>query len=75
MLLCFYVLGSETYNIFICVLQVVEKVDNMKPIEINTSGRAEFEFDMKLNDPNSKIFVYKVSSTAYQRNKNPLLLT
>lgn len=75
MLLCFYVLGSETYNIFICVLQVVEKIDNMKPIEINTSGRAEFEFDMKLHDPNSKIFVYKVSSTAYQRNKNPLLLT
>ncbi|KAI7808166.1 putative immunoglobulin-like and fibronectin type III domain-containing protein 1, partial [Triplophysa rosa] len=39
--------------------KVVEKVDNMKPIEINTSGRAEFEFDMKLNDPNSKIYVYK----------------
>ncbi|XP_056316397.1 immunoglobulin-like and fibronectin type III domain-containing protein 1 [Danio aesculapii] len=39
--------------------KVVENVDNMKPIEVKTSGRAEFEFDMKIRDPNSKIYMYK----------------
>ncbi|XP_043096965.1 immunoglobulin-like and fibronectin type III domain-containing protein 1 [Puntigrus tetrazona] len=39
--------------------KVVENVDNMKQIEVKTSGRAEFEFDMKLKDRNSKIYLYK----------------
>ncbi|XP_065135800.2 immunoglobulin-like and fibronectin type III domain-containing protein 1 isoform X1 [Paramisgurnus dabryanus] len=39
--------------------KVVEKVDNMKQMEVKTSGRAEFEFEMKLTDPNSKLYVYK----------------
>uniref|UniRef100_A0A9J7ZQ99 Immunoglobulin like and fibronectin type III domain containing 1, tandem duplicate 4 n=1 Tax=Cyprinus carpio carpio TaxID=630221 RepID=A0A9J7ZQ99_CYPCA len=39
--------------------KVVENVGNMKPIEVKTSGRAEFEFDMKLKDANSKICLYK----------------
>lgn len=41
--------------------QVVEKVDNWKQIEVNTSGNAEFELDMKLKDPNSKVYVFKVT--------------
>lgn len=41
---------------------MVENVDNLKPIEVKTSGRAEFEFDMRIRDPNSKIYMYKVSS-------------
>ncbi|XP_072539453.1 immunoglobulin-like and fibronectin type III domain-containing protein 1 [Salminus brasiliensis] len=39
--------------------KVVEKVENLKQIEVKTSGNAEFELDMKLKDPNSKIFLYK----------------
>ncbi|XP_051563269.1 immunoglobulin-like and fibronectin type III domain-containing protein 1 [Myxocyprinus asiaticus] len=39
--------------------KVVEKVDNMKQIELKTSGRAEFEFNMKLRDPKSNIYLYK----------------
>ncbi|XP_049335126.1 immunoglobulin-like and fibronectin type III domain-containing protein 1 [Astyanax mexicanus] len=39
--------------------KVVEKVENVKQIEVRTSGNAEFELDMKLKDPNSKIFLYK----------------
>ncbi|XP_052413995.1 immunoglobulin-like and fibronectin type III domain-containing protein 1 [Carassius gibelio] len=39
--------------------KVVEDVGNMKPIEVKTSGRAEFEFDMKLKDTNSKIYLFK----------------
>ncbi|XP_073708683.1 immunoglobulin-like and fibronectin type III domain-containing protein 1 [Garra rufa] len=39
--------------------KVVENVDNMKQIEVKTSGRAEFEFNMKLKEPNSKIYLYK----------------
>ncbi|XP_056126541.1 immunoglobulin-like and fibronectin type III domain-containing protein 1 [Rhinichthys klamathensis goyatoka] len=37
----------------------VEKVHSMKPIEVKTDGTAEFELDMKLKDPNSKILLYK----------------
>ncbi|XP_060775407.1 immunoglobulin-like and fibronectin type III domain-containing protein 1 isoform X2 [Neoarius graeffei] len=37
----------------------VEKVENMKPIEIKRNGKAEFELDMKLKNPNSKIYLYK----------------
>ncbi|XP_016374572.1 immunoglobulin-like and fibronectin type III domain-containing protein 1 [Sinocyclocheilus rhinocerous] len=39
--------------------KVVENVGNMKQIEVKTSGRAEFEFDMKLKDADSKINLYK----------------
>uniref|UniRef100_A0A671S9X6 Immunoglobulin like and fibronectin type III domain containing 1, tandem duplicate 4 n=1 Tax=Sinocyclocheilus anshuiensis TaxID=1608454 RepID=A0A671S9X6_9TELE len=39
--------------------KVVENVGNMKQIEVKTSGRTEFEFDMKLKDPNSKMYLYK----------------
>ncbi|XP_039503266.1 immunoglobulin-like and fibronectin type III domain-containing protein 1 [Pimephales promelas] len=39
--------------------KVVQNVDNMKQIEVTTSGRAEFEFDMKIKDQNSKIYLYK----------------
>jgi len=34
----------------------------MKQIEVKTDGTAEFELDMKLKDPNSKILLYKVSA-------------
>ncbi|KAG1938947.1 immunoglobulin-like and fibronectin type III domain-containing protein [Pimephales promelas] len=37
----------------------VEKVHSMKQIEVKTDGTAEFELDMKLKDPNSKILLYK----------------
>ncbi|TRY89362.1 hypothetical protein DNTS_015301 [Danionella cerebrum] len=37
----------------------VENVDSMKQIEVKTDGTAEFELDMKLKDPNSKILLYK----------------
>uniref|UniRef100_A0A672R9V9 Immunoglobulin like and fibronectin type III domain containing 1, tandem duplicate 4 n=1 Tax=Sinocyclocheilus grahami TaxID=75366 RepID=A0A672R9V9_SINGR len=39
--------------------KVVENVGNMNQIEVKTSGRAEFEFDMKLKDANSQINLYK----------------
>ncbi|XP_036427021.1 immunoglobulin-like and fibronectin type III domain-containing protein 1 isoform X2 [Colossoma macropomum] len=39
--------------------KVVENVENLKQIEVKTNGKAEFEIDMKLKDPNSKIFLYK----------------
>jgi len=41
----------------------------MKQIEVTTSGRAEFEFDMKLKDQNSKIYLYKVSSSQVHSSK------
>uniref|UniRef100_A0A8C9S9C4 Immunoglobulin like and fibronectin type III domain containing 1, tandem duplicate 2 n=1 Tax=Scleropages formosus TaxID=113540 RepID=A0A8C9S9C4_SCLFO len=37
----------------------VENITNLKPIEIKRDGRAEFEFDMELKDPNSNIFLFK----------------
>lgn len=43
-------------------LKYVEKVHSMKPIEVKMDGIAEFELDMKLKDPNSKILLYKVSA-------------
>ncbi|XP_066520128.1 immunoglobulin-like and fibronectin type III domain-containing protein 1 [Hoplias malabaricus] len=39
--------------------KVAEKVENLKHIEITTSGKAEFGLDMKLKDPNSNIFLFK----------------
>lgn len=41
--------------------QYVEKVENMKQIEVKPNGKAEFELDMKLKNPKSKIYLYKVS--------------
>ncbi|XP_077429533.1 immunoglobulin-like and fibronectin type III domain-containing protein 1 [Vanacampus margaritifer] len=38
--------------------KVVERLCNLKPIEIKDNG-AEFEFEMSLKDPKSKIFLYK----------------
>ncbi|XP_062400978.1 immunoglobulin-like and fibronectin type III domain-containing protein 1 [Sardina pilchardus] len=39
--------------------QVVSYVANLKPIEVKSEGSAEFEFEMDLKDPASKIFLYK----------------
>ncbi|XP_062853503.1 immunoglobulin-like and fibronectin type III domain-containing protein 1 [Trichomycterus rosablanca] len=39
--------------------KVVEDVENLKHIELNPHGNAEFELDMKLKDPNNKIYLYK----------------
>ncbi|XP_016374569.1 immunoglobulin-like and fibronectin type III domain-containing protein 1 isoform X2 [Sinocyclocheilus rhinocerous] len=37
----------------------VEKIHSLKQIEVKTDGTAEFELDMKLKDPNSKILLFK----------------
>ncbi|XP_068172068.1 immunoglobulin-like and fibronectin type III domain-containing protein 1 [Antennarius striatus] len=39
--------------------KVVEKLENLKQIEVKPNGRAEFSMDMKLCDPNSAINLYK----------------
>ncbi|XP_071351208.1 immunoglobulin-like and fibronectin type III domain-containing protein 1 [Trachinotus anak] len=39
--------------------KVVERLCNLKPIEMKASGAAEFELEMSLRDPTSKIFLYK----------------
>ncbi|XP_034388193.1 immunoglobulin-like and fibronectin type III domain-containing protein 1 [Cyclopterus lumpus] len=39
--------------------KVVEQLDNVKQIEVQPNGRAEFSLDMKLHDPNSAINLYK----------------
>ncbi|KAM4741230.1 LOW QUALITY PROTEIN: immunoglobulin-like and fibronectin type III domain-containing protein 1 [Anableps anableps] len=39
--------------------KVVEKLCNLKPIELKSNGAAEFELEMSLKDPNSKIFLFK----------------
>nr|XP_054587588.1 immunoglobulin-like and fibronectin type III domain-containing protein 1 [Nothobranchius furzeri] len=39
--------------------KVVEKLCNLKPIELKPTGAAEFELEMSLKDPNSKIFLFK----------------
>ncbi|XP_075881054.1 immunoglobulin-like and fibronectin type III domain-containing protein 1 isoform X2 [Nelusetta ayraudi] len=39
--------------------RVVEKLKNVKQIEVKPNGRAEFSVDMKLRDSNSTINVYK----------------
>lgn len=38
----------------------MEKVENVKQIEVKPNGRAEFSVDLKLRDPNSVINLYKV---------------
>ncbi|XP_073323736.1 immunoglobulin-like and fibronectin type III domain-containing protein 1 [Pagrus major] len=39
--------------------KVVERLCNLKPIEMKDDGLAEFELEMSLKDPASKIFIYK----------------
>lgn len=39
--------------------RVVERLCNLKPIEMRDDGGAEFEMEMSLKDPSSKIFLYK----------------
>nr|XP_046241212.1 immunoglobulin-like and fibronectin type III domain-containing protein 1 [Scatophagus argus] len=39
--------------------KVVERLENVKQIEVKPNGRAEFSLDMKLWDPNSTINLYK----------------
>uniref|UniRef100_A0A673GYH4 Immunoglobulin-like and fibronectin type III domain-containing protein 1 n=1 Tax=Sinocyclocheilus rhinocerous TaxID=307959 RepID=A0A673GYH4_9TELE len=36
-----------------------KKIHSLKQIEVKTDGTAEFELDMKLKDPNSKILLFK----------------
>lgn len=42
------------------LLQVVERLCNLKPIETRADGTAEFELEMALKDPSSKVFLFKV---------------
>uniref|UniRef100_A0A8C4DTX9 Immunoglobulin like and fibronectin type III domain containing 1, tandem duplicate 3 n=1 Tax=Dicentrarchus labrax TaxID=13489 RepID=A0A8C4DTX9_DICLA len=39
--------------------RVVERLCNLKPIEMKGDGGAEFELEMSLRDPTSKIFLFK----------------
>ncbi|XP_075952955.1 immunoglobulin-like and fibronectin type III domain-containing protein 1 [Anarhichas minor] len=39
--------------------KVVERLCNLKPIELKADGGAEFELEMSLKDPKSKIFLFK----------------
>uniref|UniRef100_A0A8C7NS37 Ig-like domain-containing protein n=1 Tax=Oncorhynchus mykiss TaxID=8022 RepID=A0A8C7NS37_ONCMY len=39
--------------------KVVEKLENLKHIEVKTDGSAEFELDMELKNPNSQVFLFK----------------
>ncbi|KAM9361327.1 immunoglobulin-like and fibronectin type III domain-containing protein 1 [Symphorus nematophorus] len=39
--------------------KVVERLCNLKPIEMKVDGGAEFELEMSLKDPTSKIFLFK----------------
>uniref|UniRef100_A0A3B4YZD7 Immunoglobulin like and fibronectin type III domain containing 1, tandem duplicate 3 n=1 Tax=Stegastes partitus TaxID=144197 RepID=A0A3B4YZD7_9TELE len=39
--------------------KVVERLCNLKPIELRDDGGAEFELEMSLKDTSSKIFLYK----------------
>ncbi|XP_032369254.1 immunoglobulin-like and fibronectin type III domain-containing protein 1 isoform X2 [Etheostoma spectabile] len=39
--------------------KVVERLCNLKPIELKGDGDAEFELEMTLKDPTSKIFIFK----------------
>ncbi|KAJ0068679.1 hypothetical protein NL108_010329 [Boleophthalmus pectinirostris] len=39
--------------------RVVERLCNLKPVELRDDGNAEFELEMSLKDPTSKIFLYK----------------
>lgn len=37
----------------------------MKQIEVKPNGKAEFELDMKLKNPKSNIYLYKVRATSF----------
>ncbi|XP_062329492.1 immunoglobulin-like and fibronectin type III domain-containing protein 1 [Osmerus eperlanus] len=39
--------------------KLVKELDNVKQIEVKPNGRAEFELDMELKDPNSKVYLFK----------------
>uniref|UniRef100_A0A8C7EYV2 Immunoglobulin like and fibronectin type III domain containing 1, tandem duplicate 2 n=1 Tax=Oncorhynchus kisutch TaxID=8019 RepID=A0A8C7EYV2_ONCKI len=39
--------------------KVVEKLENLKHIEVKRDGSAEFELDMELKNPNSQVFLFK----------------
>uniref|UniRef100_A0A3Q3GFK2 Immunoglobulin like and fibronectin type III domain containing 1, tandem duplicate 3 n=1 Tax=Labrus bergylta TaxID=56723 RepID=A0A3Q3GFK2_9LABR len=39
--------------------KVVERLCNLKPIELKSDGDAEFELEMTMRDPTSKIFLFK----------------
>ncbi|XP_026202909.1 immunoglobulin-like and fibronectin type III domain-containing protein 1 [Anabas testudineus] len=39
--------------------RVVERLCNLKPIETRADGTAEFELEMALKDPSSKVFLFK----------------
>uniref|UniRef100_A0A3Q2UK54 Immunoglobulin-like and fibronectin type III domain-containing protein 1 n=1 Tax=Fundulus heteroclitus TaxID=8078 RepID=A0A3Q2UK54_FUNHE len=47
------------------------KLENVKQIEMKSTGRAEFSFDMKLRDPNSAVNLYKDGTMIqYDDDKN-----
>ncbi|XP_010866615.2 immunoglobulin-like and fibronectin type III domain-containing protein 1 isoform X2 [Esox lucius] len=49
--------------------KVVEKLENLKQIEVKTDGSAEFELDMVLKDPESQVLLYKDGiNVAYSDN-------
>lgn len=48
------------------LLQYVEKLESLKPIEVKPNKRAEFELTMKLKNPQSNIFLYKVRTTHFR---------
>ena len=55
-----------TFSFHVKLLQVVERLCNLKPIELKDDGLAEFELEMSLKDPTSKIFIYKVRYSILQ---------
>lgn len=54
------VIQKNKITITIQLLQVVDRLCSLKPIEMTDDGGAEFELEMSLKDPGSKIFLYKV---------------
>ena len=61
------------------MVQVVENLENVKQIEVKPNGRAEFELNMKISDPNSAIELFKVrvkdavtGSQAYRSEYNKM---
>lgn len=46
---------------FCLISQFIEHLSNLKQIKVKSEECAEFELDMELKDPNSQIFIYKVS--------------
>ena len=51
--------------VFISTRQVVERLCNLKPIELRDDGGAEFELEMSLKDPSHKIFLFKVRNYSW----------